>query len=91
MPAENRVWSEERADFAENLPAEHLAFDGQTAALVIVEQNAFLAELLAENLILGTEIRDHVLLLPIDPARKNEKVQLPRLKDELHACAALVE
>ena len=57
----------------------------------IVEQDSLLAQLLFDDLILVSQVVDHILLLPIDPARENEKVQLPGLKDELHEHTSWVE
>ncbi|MAG94824.1 MAG: hypothetical protein CMJ48_13935 [Planctomycetaceae bacterium] len=45
--------------------------------LVAVEQNTFLAELLPEHLILGQQALDHKLLLPIDPAGQDQRIELP--------------
>jgi hypothetical protein len=52
--------------------------------LVIVEQNALLAELLSEHTILGPKVLDHVLLLAIDPAGQDQ--QLPGCRrDFIHS------
>ena len=67
MPAEDRVRREQRADFKEPLAAEYLAFDGQSPALAVVEQNAFLPELLFQYSILSSQVIDRFLLLSIDP------------------------
>ena len=75
----------------EEFAAEQLSLDRQSSSLVVIEQDSLLAVFLAQNLIFGSEIRDHILLLPIHPARENEKVQLPRLKNELHEWASWVE
>ena len=85
MPTENRVRRKQRADLGQDRAAQYLSLDSQPSSLVVAEQQTLLAVFLAQNLILGTKIRNHLLLLPIDPASKNEKVQLPRLKGELHA------
>ena len=40
--------------------------------LIIVEQNAFLAELFSEHAILGSKVLDHVLLSMVDPAGEDK-------------------
>jgi hypothetical protein len=55
----------------EHLPPEDLAFDGQSPALVVVEQDSVLSELLSEDPILGQEVLDDVLLSAIDPAGRD--------------------
>ncbi len=39
---------------------------------------------LLEDLVLGAEAVNDLLLLPVDPARKDDEQQLPRLKDEIY-------
>jgi hypothetical protein len=48
------------------------------------EQDPFLAELLFEYRVLGSQILNHILLLAIDPAGKDHDEQLPRLQNEFH-------
>ena len=55
------------------------------------EEDALLTELLLEHLILGPQVLDHLLLLAIDPARENNDVQLPRLKNKIHERAISVK
>ncbi len=84
MPAENCVESKQLADFFKHLPAQNLAFDGQSPPLLIVQQKAFLAGFLSENLILSLQILNDNLLLPVDPAGEDEEIELPGLKNEIH-------
>jgi len=65
-------------------PPEDLTFDSRPPALVIVEQDSLLSELLFEDSILGQEVLDSVLLPAIDPAGKDQKQQMPWLKLGLH-------
>ena len=60
MPAQDRIRSYDSGNLLQHLPAEDLAFDRQTAPLVIVEQDAFLAELFFEDLVLSTQVLDGV-------------------------------
>ena len=69
MPAQERVRSDDRGQFVEGFAAERLALEGQAAALVIVQENATLAELLSQHLILSQQILDRVLLVSVDPNR----------------------
>ena len=50
MPAQKRVGPDDLGQFAEAFSAQHLALDGQASTLVVVEQNAALAELFSEYL-----------------------------------------
>jgi hypothetical protein len=58
---------------------EDLAFDCQTAPLIIVEQDAFFAKLLFEDLVFCAQVLDSILLPVIDPAGQNQKQQMPGL------------
>jgi hypothetical protein len=58
---------------------EDFAFDGQAAPLVVIEQNAFLAELFSEHLIFSSQVLDGVLLVVIDPPGQTDQEQVPRL------------
>jgi hypothetical protein len=35
-------------------------------------------------LVLGQQVVNHLLLLPIDPAGKDDEIQLPGLENEIH-------
>ena len=50
MPAQKRVGPDDLGQFAEAFSAQHLALDGQAPTLVVVEQNAALAELFSGEL-----------------------------------------
>src|ERR1019366_4277102 len=51
MPAQNGVRREQRTDLVQELATQDLAFDGQAAPLIVVEQDPFLAVLLLEHLV----------------------------------------
>ena len=87
VPTEDGIRREERAYFAEELAAEHLSLDSQTAPLIVAEQEAFLAEFLLEHLILGSQVLDDFLLLTVHPTSENHEIELPGLKDEIHGGA----
>src|ERR1019366_7560432 len=84
MPAQNGVRREERTDLLQCLAAQDLAFDSQAASLIVIEQNPFLADLLAQHLVLRTQILDPFLLLVVDPPSENGQQKLPRLQNESH-------
>jgi len=90
MPTQDRVGCEQRADFLESLAAEDLPFDCQSTPLVVIQQNPLLAVRLLDYLILGSQIVDHLLLLPVHPAGKDDKVELPGLKREIHERSVVV-
>ena len=84
MPAQDRVRCEQSANLFEQLTTQDFTTDGKPASLIIVEQDSLLAQLFFQDLILDSQVVDRFLLLPIDPASENEKVQLPGLKNEIH-------
>jgi hypothetical protein len=73
MPTQNRIRSHDAGQFVEHLPAEDLAFDSQPPALVVVEQDSVLSELLSENSILRQEVLNGVLLSAVDPAGQDQE------------------
>ena len=84
MPTQNRIGRHDAREFLEEFVPQRLPFDRQPPPLVIIQQNALLASFFAKNLVLGSEILDDLLLLPIDPIRQNDEQQLPRLQNEIH-------
>ena len=61
MPAKDGFGSHDGGKLVEHLAAEDLAFDGEPASLVVVEENSFLSELLPEYPILSEEVLAGVL------------------------------
>ena len=49
--------------------AQYLSFDGPAAPLIITEQDAFLAELLFQNLVFSPQVFDNFLLMAVNPTR----------------------
>src|ERR1035441_4102055 len=84
MPAQNGVRREQRTDLVQELATQDLAFDGQAAPLIVVEQDPFLAHLLSEHLVFRAQILDPFLLLVVDPPRENGQQKVPRLDNERH-------
>jgi hypothetical protein len=64
--------------------AQDFAFDGQAAALFVIQQDAAFAKLLPKHLVLGSQVFNDLLLLLVDPPSKDEMEQLPGLKNEIH-------
>ena len=81
MAAENRIGREKCANLFESLATENLALNRQSAALVVVAQNAFPAVLFPKNPVLGPQVINHNLLLAIDPACDYGYVELPGLEN----------
>jgi hypothetical protein len=52
--------------------------------LVVVEQNAALAEYFSKYLVLGPEVIIDLLLPLVDPTGEDEMEEMPRLKNEVH-------
>ena len=84
MPAEDGLGSHDPGQLVEQLSSEDLAFDGQPPPLVVVEQNAFLPELLPEYPVFGAKVCDSILLPTVYPAGKDQKQQLPGSKRGFH-------
>jgi hypothetical protein len=78
MPAQDRFGPHNGGDFLQCLATRYLSYDGQTPALVITEQDPFLAKLLIEHPILSSQILDYILLVAIDPTGEDHQEQLPR-------------
>jgi hypothetical protein len=55
MPPWNRIRSDDGGQLIEHFPPEDLTFDSQPPALVVVEQDSLLSELLFEDSILGQQ------------------------------------
>jgi len=84
VPAEDGVGREGGTDFAEHLSPEHPALDRQAPPLVIVEPDPPLAVRLLHYLVLGAEVLDDLLLLPVDQAGQDREEEVPGLEDESH-------
>ena len=76
VPAQDRVGRDETGHVHEALPAERLAFDCQATPLVIGKAETPVAELFAEDAVLGLEVVDHVLLVAVDPAGDEQDEEL---------------
>ena len=72
MPAQQGVRSDDRGHLCEQLLAELLGPDRQTAALLVAESQTPVAELLSQDLILFSEIVNAVLLLLVEPAGERD-------------------
>jgi len=84
MPTKKSVGCHDGSYFLECLAAQYLSFDGQVTPLIIAEQDAFLAELLFEYLVLSPQVLDNILLTAVDPTRDDEEQQVPGLQDGFH-------
>ena len=84
MPAQESVGSDDRGQLVEGFAAQRLALEGQASALVIIQENATLAELFSQHLILSQQILDRVLLMSVDPTGQDEKQELPGREHEVH-------
>ena len=72
MSAED-CWRNDRADLAEQFSAQRLALGREPSPLVIVEAQPSPTELLFEAPVFLAEILDHMLLLPVEHARHDNK------------------
>ena len=79
VPSKNGVRSNQRRNFVESTPANSLATNRETAALIVGQSESFLAELLLEDSVLLPEILDDCVLLLADPASQGGDEDLPGL------------
>jgi hypothetical protein len=70
MPPQNRVWRHNRGHLAQRLAPETVSTRRQAAPLIIREPPPSAAQLGPQDSMLFHQTRDHVLLLPIQPAGK---------------------
>jgi hypothetical protein len=82
MPTQNRIRGDDRRDSQHSLAPEDLAFAGQAAALMVVQQNPFPAECFLEDPILDAEVFHHGLLPAVEPTGESDEQELPGLEDE---------
>ena len=50
-----------------------------STALIVRKPNSFTLQLRLENLVLFLDVRDHIKLMPVDPACPRHEKELPRL------------
>jgi hypothetical protein len=67
MPPQNCFGSHDCGKLVEHLAPEDLAFDGEPPALVVVEQDAFFAELLSEDPVFRQQVIDGLPLSKLRP------------------------
>ncbi len=80
MPGHDRVGSDDRSDFTQELETNRLALHGQTPSLVIGQSEPLSSKLLLQDTILLLKVFDDVLLVPIDPASECGEEDLPGLQ-----------
>ena len=69
VPAQDGVGCDDGTDLSEQSSSKDLAFDGQTAPLIVGESDASVAVRFLQNLVLSAQVFDDRLLLAVDPAR----------------------
>ncbi len=69
MPRQNCVWSNDRRHLSKHSVPQRLALRRQTPPFLVGEPNPFAFQLRLENLVLFLDVRDHIELMPVDPAR----------------------
>jgi hypothetical protein len=71
-------------DFPKDLSTENRTPDCQASALVVVEPDPFLTVSFLQDLVLGAQVLDDVLLLSVDQAGEDGEEKLPWLEKEGH-------
>ncbi len=85
VPAQDRIWRDDRGDAGENAPTEDLALRCESAALVIRESESSPAELFLQDAVLLHEVLDNLVLVAIDPAGERGEEELKREEVGHHA------
>ena len=52
--------------------------------MIVIQQDPLLAVRLLEDLVFGSKVVDHLLLLAMDPTGQHDDIELPRMKYEIH-------
>jgi hypothetical protein len=84
MPSQQGLGSDDGGDFAKDATAKHLGLGCQAAALVVVQTETLVTEMLSQRSILFTEIIDGVPLLLTQPAGDRNQQQSKRVKGPAH-------
>ena len=61
-PTQDGIGRHDRGDLAQRLAAKQFSLHGETPALIVVEQDSFLPNLLLEQMVFGAEVLDDMLL-----------------------------
>lgn len=80
MPPQQGVGADDRGHYRKQLVAELLGPDCESAALLVVESQTPIAELLSQHLVLFAEIVNDVLLLLVEPAGESDGDELQRIE-----------
>ncbi len=81
MPAHDRVRRDDGCDALQSLATQDLSLHSESSALVVIEHDPLLANLLPKNLIFGAEIVNGSLLFAVHEASHDGEQQMPWLKD----------
>jgi hypothetical protein len=73
MPPQDCFGSDDGGKLVEHFASEDLTFDGEPPALVVVEQDSVLSELLSEDPVFSQKVIDDFLLSIIDPAGEDQE------------------
>ena len=84
MPAKDGVGCDDGSQFLHGFTAQDFSFDGQNAALGVIEEETLTSHLIHQDFNLGVLEVDNLLLLTVHPANQDQKEDMPGLKDEIH-------
>jgi hypothetical protein len=71
VPAQERVWGDDRGDLAQAPTAQAVRPHGQLAPVVVGQRQASTAQLPAQHAILFDEIAEYFSLLAVQPPRED--------------------
>ena len=79
VPAHDRVRRDDRVNRSDHRSPKDLPFNRRASLLVVVEPDPFPAAMrFTQGLVLGAQVLDDLLLLPVDPSRRDVKEEPPR-------------
>ena len=85
VPAHQRIGGDERGDRVERPSPEALGLRRQATTLIVSQPELPATKLLFEDPVLLDQVADHVLLVPVHPARNRQQEQLERESRGRHA------
>jgi hypothetical protein len=84
VPGQERFRRDDCRNFPKDATPEHLRLGGQAAALVVVQTESLVAELLPQHSILLAEVIDRVALLLAQPTGDGNEQQSKRVEGPAH-------
>lgn len=85
MPSQQRLRGDDAGHFRQSFAAQPFGLGGQPTALIVIQPQALIAELLAEYAIFLAEIIDHLLLQLVHPSGYRDEQEPERIENSLRS------